>query len=64
MTMQHGTQPTTKPSKAKPDAHKDRKRGVQPTLPPRDGTTRTAGVSERHRHEDKEQKKDQAKATP
>lgn len=52
MTMQHGTQPTTKPAKSKSDDHKERKRGVKNVLPPRDGTTRTEGVSRKHRIED------------
>lgn len=50
--MQHGTQPTNKPAKIKSDDHKERKRGVKNVLPPRDGTTRTEGVSKKHRIED------------
>lgn len=53
MTMQHGTQPTTKKSKPFSDDHLERKRGIKKNLPPRDGTTRTEGVSLKHRKEDK-----------
>ena len=53
MTMQHGTQPTNKKAKPFSDDHLERKRGVKKTLPPRDGTTRTEGVSLKHRKEDK-----------
>ncbi len=60
MTMQHGTQPTDKPAKSKPDAHKDRKRGVKNVLPPRDGTTRTEGVSKQHRLEDQKDAKEKS----
>jgi len=61
MTMQHGTQPKTKPNKASSDDQLERKRGVKPTLPPRDGTTRTKGVSEKHRAQDSAQPKHQPK---
>lgn len=55
MSLQHGTQPTTKPNK-KPSAREDdyeRKRGVKPTLPPRDSSVLKIGVTKKHHREDK-----------
>lgn len=62
MTMQHGTQPKTKANKDFSDDHKERKRGVKPVLPPRDGTTRTKGVSQRHRAEDRDENKNEVRS--
>lgn len=55
MTLQHGTKPQNGPNKSpkKDDDDRERKRGVKPTLPPRDGTTRTEGVSKKHLIQDK-----------
>lgn len=55
MSLQHGTKPDTSPNKSpkKDDDTKERSRGVKPTMPPRDGTTRTEGVSQKHRVQDK-----------
>lgn len=50
MTMNHGTKASTKPRK-KPSAKTDdmeRKRGVTSTLPPRDSSTRTPGITKKH----------------
>ena len=54
MSLQHGTKPNSGPNKSpkKDDDTEERKRGVKPTLPPRDGTTRTEGVSQKHRIQD------------
>ena len=55
MTMEHGTQPKTTPNKkpSKADDMRERKRGVKPTLPPRDDTTRTEGVTKKHQIQDR-----------
>lgn len=63
MTMNHGTQPKTTPNKGYSDGEAERKRGVKPTLPPRDGTTRTEGVSEKHRRQDHAAKQSDKTAT-
>ncbi len=60
MTMKHGTKPSTKPNKSYSDDVDQRKRGVKPTMPARDGTTRTEGVSQKHRSEDQHSKTLQA----
>lgn len=55
--MQHGTKPTIRPAKKTDTDSMERERGVKPTLPPRDGTTRTEGVDKKHRAEDRQAKK-------
>jgi hypothetical protein len=61
MTSEHGTQPKNSPNKkpSETDNNYERKRGVKPNLPPRDGSTRTEGVTEKHRKQDASKNSDQ-----
>lgn len=55
MTFKHGSQPSTKPNKKESvkDDIMERSRGIKPNMPPRDDTTRTEGVTEKHRKQDR-----------
>ena len=54
--MKHGTKPNTKPNKSysDDDDNEEREHGVRPSMPARDGTTRTDAVSRKHKEEDQQ----------